>query len=404
MIDLIGFSSIFLVSLLTFFLGLLRPSISKILITGLLVRILFMLLGNYLITLPDSTADAQTFRINAWKIAQSGFLSVLTQFNGPGPEFITWLIAIFYSLFGKSIIMAQSLSLFFGIGSIFLGWILANKIWNSNIANKVAWFIALFPSLILYSILALREIYIVFFLLVALYGLVSWFKINNIKSIIILMIGFVGATFFHGAMFVGALVFLFIISFLIFKKFLKQIIRFKITTKVLAFLSLFLFLLVFYLSNKIHIPYLGTFENSLDIENLIMKTQLSTRGAAEWPEWLKINTKIEIIYKSPIRSMYFVFAPFPWDISKLKHLIGMFDGLLYAYLAYLIFRNRQEIWKDPALKTVLLILIAYIFVFGFGVGNFGTGIRHRSKIVIMFILLAAPLLPKFTFFKKGKID
>ena len=218
------------------------------------------------------------------------------------------------------------------------------------------------------------------------------------------MIGFVGATFFHGAMFVGALVFLFIISFLIFKKFLKQIIRFKITTKVLAFLSLFLFLLVFYLSNKIHIPYLGTFENSLDIENLIMKTQLSTRGAAEWPEWLKINTKIEIIYKSPIRSMYFVFAPFPWDISKLKHLIGMFDGLLYAYLAYLIFRNRQEIWKDPALKTVLLILIAYIFVFGFGVGNFGTGIRHRSKIVIMFILLAAPLLPKFTFFKKGKID
>tara|TARA_Y200000002_G_scaffold339231_1_gene309093 strand:+ start:76 stop:237 length:162 start_codon:yes stop_codon:yes gene_type:complete len=49
---------------------------------------------------------------------------------------------------------------------------------------------------------------------------------------------------------------------------------------------------------------------------------------------------------------------------------------------------------------MLMILLAYIFVFGLGVGNFGTGIRHRSKFVIIFILLAAPLIKKLTVFKK----
>ena len=62
-----------------------------------------------------------------------------------------------------------------------------------------------------------------------------------------------------------------------------------------------------------------------------------------------------------------------------------------------IIHKIKNIWKDPALRIILIILLAYIFVFGMGVGNFGTGIRHRSKFVIMFILLAGPLLKKLMF-------
>jgi len=118
------------------------------------------------------------------------------------------------------------------------------------------------------------------------------------------------------------------------------------------------------------------------------------------PEWTKIYSAIEILYKAPIRSMYFVFAPFPWDVKEIRHLIGMFDGFFYMYFVYLIMSNIKNIWKDHSLRIILVILLAYIFVFGFGVGNFGTSIRHRSKFVIIFILLAAPLIKKVIFYKK----
>ena len=85
-----------------------------------------------------------------------------------------------------------------------------------------------------------------------------------------------------------------------------------------------------------------------------------------------------------------------------KHLIGMFDGFLYMYLVFLILRNLKVIWRDRALRIILLILLSYIFVFGVGVGNFGTGLRHRSKFVVMFILLAAPLIKRLVFFKKNR--
>ena len=99
--------------------------------------------------------------------------------------------------------------------------------------------------------------------------------------------------------------------------------------------------------------------------------------------------------------MYLVFSPFPWDISEIRHIIGMLDGVLYMYLSFLILCNLKVILNDPVLRIFLLLFLAYIFVFGIGVGNFGTGIRHRSKFVVIMILLAGPYLKQFVFFKKA---
>ena len=57
----------------------------------------------------------------------------------------------------------------------------------------------------------------------------------------------------------------------------------------------------------------------------------------------------------------------------------------------------------PTLKIILILLLAYLVVYGIGVGNFGTGIRHRSKFAIIFIILAAPLLPKIILNIKNKL-
>ena len=69
--------------------------------------------------LPDSTADALTFEHVASEMSKNGFSYVLDQFKGPDPRFISWLIAILYSLLGRSILMAKSVSLLFGIGCVF---------------------------------------------------------------------------------------------------------------------------------------------------------------------------------------------------------------------------------------------------------------------------------------------
>ncbi len=354
--------------------------------------------GHYIAPLPDSTSDAAVFEITAWMLGQKGFLNVLSQFSFSPFIFFSWLHAIPYSLFGRSILMAQSISLLFGIGTVFFGWRLANIIWDNHTANKVGWTMALFPSLILYSVLFMREIYICFFLILALYGVVTWIKTDSFRSIVLLFVGFIGATLFHGAMFVGALVFVLIFTVKYLKNFIKLLINNKISIKNIIFTSILVIILGLYLSNRISLQYLGTF-SSINKENLLKKTNYAFSGDASWPEWTKAKSGIELIYKAPVRSIYFILSPLPWDVKKIKHLIGMFDALLYMYLSFLILCNIKVIWRDASLRTVLILLISYIVVFAFGVGNFGTAIRHRSKFAFLFILLAAPLIKRLIFTK-----
>ena len=399
MAELIGFISIALVCMFTYLLSLRYPDISKILFWALLVRVVVLLIGHYITPLPDSTADAESFEGYAWDLGRKGFSNLLSNYLGPDPYFISWFIGIFYSLFGRSILMAQSISLFFGIGSIFLGIIIAKKLWNERIANTVGWVIAFFPSLILYSVLVMREAYICFFILLGLYGVVSWLKTDRVLFLFIATTGFIAATFFHGAMIIGLIIFGLIFCLISFIRLLKLLFYFKINLKIFTFFLIFFTFFGFYLTSKIHVPYLGTFQKASNLNYLMQKTQLSTAGDASWPEWTVINSPLELVYKSPIRAMYVIFSPFPWDVKKTKHLIGMLDAFIYIYLSFLILLNIKFIWRDPVLRVILIILLSYILVFGIGVGNFGTGIRHRSKFAIIFILLAAPLLKRIIFKK-----
>ena len=401
MIDLLGFTSIALVSLLTTLIALRIPSIANILFTALSLRIFLMLIGYYGVTLPDSTFDAMGFERGAWERASSDFFDIILKYP-PDSNYIKSVIAVPYSLFGRSLLMAQSISLFFGMGSVVLGWLLARKLWNKHNATKVAWILAIFPSLVLYSVLTLREIYACFFLLLALIGVVNWIREKNYKSLILAMFGFFGATLFHGGIIIGGMIFLSFVVIDSFNDLVKLSLRHHINLKKLFIVAIAITFLTFFFLNKIFIPKLGTFEEAINLGRLINESEWRLKGDASYPDWLRVETPIQFFTIGLIRIPYFLFSPFPWDVSKLIHLSGTLDGFLYLCLIYLVFRNIRNIWKDPALRIIFIILMSYFFIFGIGVSNFGAGTRHRSKFVIELIILAAPLLPKFTFFKKFK--
>jgi 4-amino-4-deoxy-L-arabinose transferase-like glycosyltransferase len=403
MADLLGFTTIAIVSLITLLIASKWPDASKFIFAALILRILFMLAGHYIVTLPDSTQDAVGFENQAWAWAQDGFFHNLGKYPGFNSFFYPWTVSLTYSLFGRSLLMIQSIGMLFGVGSVLLGWLLAKRLWNNHVAIKVGWTLALFPSLALYSILPLREVYSSFFLLVAMFGIVNWIKFGSYKSIFLAIIGFIGAMHFHGVLIIGSFIFFLIIGLSNFKKSLKLILFKRISRQALIIIISVLILFVAYLNSDIYLPYIGRLNQITDMgwmrENIIVRM----RGEASYPEWTIINSNIEIFHKGITRMAYFLFSPFIWDIQKPTHLFGFFDGILYMVLVCLIFKNRKVIWKDPALRIILIILVSYIFIFGIGTSNFGAGVRHRTKFIIEIVILAAPLIPRFIFFKKIKL-
>ena len=172
-----------------------------------------------------------------------------------------------------------------------MGWTIAKKIWNEQAAIKVAWVLALFPSLILYSVIIMKEIYVCFFLLVAFKGIIYWFRNNSFNAFILTLSGFVGATFFHGAMIAGAILFISVVGFISFKNIFKSAMTLSIKPKYIVFFLIFVISSGLYF-NKIKVPKLGHFQGSVQIDSLLRKTIISTRGDASYPEWTKINSQL----------------------------------------------------------------------------------------------------------------
>ena len=121
-----------------------------------------------------------------------------------------------------------------------------------------------------------------------------------------------------------------------------SIIYSRLNIKAFLITILAVIILQFFFLNKIYIPKIGYFK---DLNLGFVLSELSARmiGDASYGEWANINSLSELIFKVPIRVLYFLFfSPFPWHVTKPAHIIGMMDGLLYLMIFYLIFRNLKD--------------------------------------------------------------
>ncbi len=415
--NFLGWLTLLLIFFITILIAKKDPKTISFLFVALFLRSSFVILDQYFLTLPDSTGDAVVFERRAFLYSQAFGLDIVFTFFSQDSFFISRLISVSYTILDRSELMAKMFSVGVGTGAIFLIYRLSLILWGSRTALKAAWFATLFPSFILYSSLILREVYVVFFLTYALIGCVNFISKKNFFYFIQSFFGFLIAALFHGPLILGFFIFL----IYIFLKILKEnnyFIRFKKKKLYLIFLLPILLLpIITYLMGYYSIPKIGNISNFGNIKDkdkielqkiedrLIWKIKTATRSSGDrdtgagYPSWTVPTNIIEIVYLAPVRMTYFLYSPFPWDIKRFAHLIGLFDAFFYLYLSFCIVRNRKILYENPQTRFLIIILFMYIFAYSFGVGNFGTGVRHRLKFIGVLIAIAAPTIVKIKFTK-----
>ena len=378
------------------------PNLAILLITAFFIRAILVIFEHYdFINLPDTHSDAKKFQTIASEFSKNNSFFILFYFLEPDSLLISRIISIFYSVFGESVLMAKSISVALGTASVYLVFNLTLMLWDYPSAKKAAWVAAIFPTLVLYSCITLREAYIVFFLLFGCIGLVKFFKKNSFSSFLQIVTSFFILGLFHGPLLLGGILFLFFFSLKLIKKQLLALFNLKL--KIFSFiLTIILFIpLILILSGDLTVPYFTGYYN--DINLIIYKANIGIKGLASYPSWLIMNNENELLIKIIFRIIYFLYSPFIWDIKSSFHLFGLLDGILYLILSIYLIKNWRLIWENPIARFFILLIFFYLIIYALGVGNFGTGIRHRSKLVVLLIVLAAPRINKFIFSAKKKI-
>lgn len=403
---LLGSLSLLIIFFFILFYSKKYPTIKNFLFTAFFVRASLVILEQFgFIILPDGNlvnSDANFFETTARNLSTRQGIFVVQDFLRQDSLLISRIISIFYTIFGESSMMAKSISVALGTASVYIIHRICIKIWNTKFAFRAAWLAALFPSLILYSAITLREVYVVFFLLISLIGIVNFIKKKSFFSFFQILISFYILSFFHGPAILGGFVFLIYLIIPIIK---EQFIKLKNMRLNIFSIILIIILAVpiaLFMSNNIKIPYIGHFVEITNLNYLISKANIGFNGTASYPSWLVIENNFEIFLKILGKILYFLYSPFVWDIKSSFHLIGFLDGVFYLVLTIYMIKNFGDIWKNPITRIFFLMFVCYLIVYGLGIGNFGTALRHRSKFIVILIILAVPKIKKVIFSVKKK--
>lgn len=345
-----------------------------------LLLMLFDLYGRDIFILPNSGKDSEMYHAAAINGLITG--DYLTG------QLYSRVIATVYSLFGEERILSQFLNILFSMNTMLLTYKLLGML-NIKLKLKVIAIslMAFIPNYAILSSILLKESIIIFLNTLSVYYFIKWiYKTNKVSIIISFLLAILSSALHSGAI---SLLLAYSIFSVVYYRRNNQI---RITKKSFLYILFFSILFIFLYMNYADV----LFSKFTDVESIsdvagVAKSRV-TGGAAYSVDIQTGNAFIDFLVSFPIRSLYFILSPLPWQWRGINDIVAfLFSAVFYGYTYYCAFKilKYKKFKNRNIFIFLLLVALTSTLVFSWGVSNAGTALRHRDKFISIFILMLA---------------
>lgn len=387
MIPLFWFFSFLFVSFFVY-LSAKKKADSAIILLSVFIKLSLCIVGLFYI-LPFGGADGLAFERVAWEWSQNSVWQIIADTDVSRSYVISSITAIFYNLMGRDIAIPIFINGILGVLIFYFSLVLAEAVWGKGSINKLfALIVAIHPILNVHSAIVLRENYILLFVLLASIHLARYAHRGKPVSALWFFLFVLLSSFFHGGMILYAA------GLPLFILFGSSNIRG--ITKILAgiaFAAVFALILTYMDFGKLSDIQQG----ELSVEYLAERAANAREANTAYLVGLAPSGIHDVVWQAPLRSFFLLAKPFPWDVRSFGHALVMLDAMLWWLIIFLVWKHRRAIKANPAAFAILLSCLITIVAFAYGTGNFGTGVRHRTKFIVMALVIISPFLPRVRF-------
>jgi len=335
-----------------------------------------------------ASADAVSFHRMAMEVAQLGHVV----FND-GASFYYNMLGVVYWIFGPSLMLAQQLTILaFSISCVVLVKILCQLELSRH---KVSIFLAFgaLPSMVFLGSVPLRESYqILFYMLVVYFGLKMHVTGGVNKYLIFMIISALGMGLFHHALLVYA-VFL-IVLFLLWTHWPVSRLGNVKKVHVLAVFTIPALMLGAASYAATNSVALSAFFNMELLETAAKYREYSPSTRATYGANIDLSSPLMAIYSSLVMYIYYLFAPFPWQINNVLDVYASIESILRLVLICFAWKNWRNSYgaQRRQLGLMLTLFFSMSFMWGMGTTNYGTAIRHNMLSWWILVIVGLPLL------------
>lgn len=351
-------------------------SFKGIVCIGIILRLVILLCDLYhVFPIPNLGADSEAFHSIAYRNAAYGSHEKLTNYT----DFLT----LVYSLTGQSRMIGQLINVIFGLGVILYGQKCLQLLGMNHKYLYIGTLILCFaPNLIIFSGGLLREAWCEFFITASIYQFLKWFRYGRMNNFMFSCIMVLAASYMHSGT-IGVIAG-YVITYVFYNRNKN---KFNYTFQSVFASALVIAFSIFYFQNM---DIFGEKMSGMNTENteevLVAHYEGAQGGGSDYLTQLPVNTIGGAMLFAPIKMLYFILSPMPWDWRGFSDMLAfLIDSIIYLILIWGIIKNVNN--KFIKLRTGLIIsLLSVVFIFGIGVTNAGTAMRHRAKLLPLFVV------------------
>ena len=251
---------------------------------------------------------------------------------------------------------------------------------NRHVARLSALLVAFFPSLVLWSVLNIREAPTILAIALAVYGAVRLQERWGAAGVLSLLLGatvLAGSREYLMVLVCGACA-------------MALLVR-RARAPAIAVLGgvALLSLLTLALQTSgvggtlVVEPSLGRIQ--------ALRADLALGAASAYGQGHDVSTLSGALSFLPNGFAHFVFAPFPWRVGSVLQAVTLPETILwYALFPFVLWGGFLGLRHDPrGLSVVLSVLFVVVLAYSLVEGNVGTAYRHRAQVLPLFLVFAA---------------
>ncbi|MCZ2257301.1 hypothetical protein [Sporosarcina sp. G11-34] len=339
----------------------------------------FDIFGRDIFILPNSGYDSEMYNGNAMNFV-----------NGDGSGrggFYSIILGYIYMMFGEQRIVAQYFNVILSMYSIFIvKKILEQLMLSTKVRVFVLILFSFIPNYLIMSSILLRESIMIFLLTYSFYFFIRWWKNGSSYNLLIAIALPIVTSIFHSGGIAPAVGY--VICYIFYDR-LNQKYRLNLST---IFSGAFFLLLFFVVNTFFGDMLFGKFKSVDSITDLSKTASTFASGGSSYSIGINANSIPSIIIYTPIRVLYFIASPLPWDWRGFNDIFAfVFSGLFYLLSYLFVFRVliEKNIPQRSLLIASLIVAVSSVLLFAWGVSNAGTALRHREKFIGIYMVMFA---------------
>jgi Dolichyl-phosphate-mannose-protein mannosyltransferase len=326
--------------------------------------------------------DEETYAQDGWVIALYWAGDILVRpwrMTLDQPLGYFYLNGLCFYLFGQTELPIKVLNAFMGAFSGRYLYLLGRELFGEAVGRRSAQLFVFFPSLVLWSTVNIRDVWVVFLILFVSWKSVQTLRGYTLSGVLQLVMGIFALTFFRDYLF-------FVVAVPPVAAFIIGGSRNFVRNFILAALAGFALILLVR-----HGAVSEKASRHMSLEAISEVRRDMAIGGSSFHEQVDISTPTRALSFLPIGVAYFLFSPFPWEITSFLKLFSLPEMILIYWFTLPAIRgirfSVRERFRDSF--QVLLLTGLLTVSYALGEGNVGTLYRHRAQVLGFYLMFAA---------------